>query len=135
MTASTEVAAPAQNLMTARKLLAAGKPDEARRLLAMVQTQLVLQPVTPDAPDAQGSSVSAGDVGNAIRWLDLGAGRQAMQAINQAMQAINPAAGDGNGPVSTVRAWSGYPIGVISGYTQPFDPGYSGPADQRAAQR
>jgi hypothetical protein len=115
-TGTTDAASPAQRLMTARQWLAAGRPDQARRLLAMVQTQLVLQPVTPDAPEARGTSLPAGDVGNAIRWLDLGANRQAMQAINQAIE-------DSNGPVSTVRAWSGYPIGIYSGYSQPYATG------------
>ena len=110
--------------MTAKQWLAAGRPDEARRLLAIVQTQLVLQPVTPDAPEAHGTSVPAGDVGNAIRWLDLGANRRAMQAINRAIE-------DSNGPVSTVRAWSGNPIGIYSGYSQPYATGSYGTADRR----
>jgi hypothetical protein len=59
----------------------------------MVQTQMVLQPVTPDRPAAEGGNPSATDVGNAIRWLDIGASGQAMQAIDRAIsdvQAIAP---------------------------------------------
>jgi hypothetical protein len=107
---------PVQQLMTARQWLAAGRPDEARRLLARVQTQLVLQPVTPDAPEAGGTSASAGEVGNAIRWLDIGAPRQAMQAINKAIDGSSGSAGP-------VRAWSGYPAKVSSGYSQPYGAG------------
>ncbi len=107
---------PVQQLMTARQWLAAGRPDEARRLLARVQTQLVLQPVTPDAPEARGTSASAGEVGNAIRWLDIGAPRQAMQAINKAIDGSS-------GPAGPVRAWSGYPANVSSGYSQPYGAG------------
>ena len=43
----------------------------------MVQTQMVLRPVTPDRPVAEGGNPSATDVGNAIRWLDIGASGQA----------------------------------------------------------
>ena len=121
---SADALSPVQRLMTARQWLAAGRPDEARRLLAMVQTQLVLQPVTPDGPEARGTSAPAGHVGNAIRWLDLGAGRQAIQAINEAIE-------ESGGPVAVVRAWSGYPSGTYSGNSQPYGPGSYGTADQR----
>ena len=83
----------AQQLLTARQWLAAGRPAEARRVLAMVMTQMVLRPVTPDRPAAEGGNPSATDVGNAIRWLDIGASGQAMQAIDRAVndvQAIAP---------------------------------------------
>ena len=68
--------------------LATGRPDEARRLLAMVQTQMVLRPVTPDRPSAEGVSVSATHVGYAIRWLDRGANGQAVQAIDRAVANV-----------------------------------------------
>jgi hypothetical protein len=90
-------------LLTARQWLATGRPDEARRVLAMVQTRMVLQPVTPDRPAAEGSNPSATDVGNAIRWLDIGANGQAMQAIDRAI-------GNVNAPVPS-QPWSGYPPG------------------------
>ncbi len=97
-------------LLTARQWLATGRPDEARRVLAMVQTRMVLQPVTPDRPDADGGNPAATDVGNAIRWLDIGANGQAMQAIDRAI-------GNANSPVSA-QPWSGYPPGVRAGYPQ-----------------
>jgi hypothetical protein len=75
-------------LLTARQSLATGRPDEARRLLAMVQTQMVLRPVTPDRPSAEGVSVSATHVGYAIRWLDRGANGQAVQAIDRAVANV-----------------------------------------------
>lgn len=115
-TGRADAALPAQQLMTARQWLAAGRPDEARRLLAMAQTQLVLQPVTPDAPEARGVSTPAADVGNAMRWLDVGANGQAMQAINRAIEDID-------GPTGRVRAWSGY--------SQPNDRGSFGQVDER----
>ena len=103
--ASAPPAAPPQpaspQLLTARQWLATGRPDEARRVLAMVQTRMVLQPVTPDRPAAEGGNPSATDVGNAIRWLDIGANGQAMQAIDRAI-------GNANAPVSS-QPWSGYP--------------------------
>ncbi len=112
---TSDAAVPAQQLMTARQWLAAGRPDEARRLLTSAQTQMVLQPVTPDAPDAQGANVPATEIGNAIRWLDNGANRQAMQAINNAIEATGEQTGK-------VRAWSGYQAYSSSGYPQPFTP-------------
>jgi signal transduction histidine kinase len=123
-TGPTDAGSPAQHLAAAKQWLAAGRPDEARRLLAMVQTQLVLQPVTPDAPQARGASAPAAEVGNAIRWLDIGAVGQATQAIDLAIQATN-------GSVGRVRAWSGYPVGIYSGYSQPYRPGFDGSGDDR----
>ena len=113
----SEAAVPGRQLVTAKQWLAAGRPDEARRLLATAQTEMVLQPVTPDAPDAQGGSASASEVGNAIRLLDIGANRQAMEAINRAIEAAS-------GSVGRVRAWSGYQSESYSGYSQPFSPRY-----------
>jgi hypothetical protein len=78
----------AQQLLTARQWLQAGRSDEARRVLAMVQTQMVLRPVTPDRPSAEGNNPSAADVGYAIRWLDIGATGQAMQAIDRAVSDV-----------------------------------------------
>jgi hypothetical protein len=104
--------------MTARQWLAVGRPDEARRMLAMVQTQMVFQPVTPDRPDAQGGNPAATDVGNAIHWLDMGANGQAMQAISRAIDSSN-------NPNPPARAWSGYPAPAMPGNSQPFSPGYS----------
>lgn len=104
-----------QQLLTARQWLATGRPDEARRVLTMVQTQMVLRPVTPDQPTAQGGNPSATDVGNAIRWLDMGANGQAMQALNRAI--------DNTGANDTPRPWSGYAPGPPPGYP-PGMPGY-----------
>ena len=75
----------AQQLQAARQWLSAGRPDEARRVLAMVQTQMVFQPVTPDQAPPRGGNAPATDVGDAIRWLDMGATGQAMQSINRAI--------------------------------------------------
>jgi hypothetical protein len=57
----------------------------------MAQTQMVLRPVTPDHPLAEGGNPSATDIGAAIRWLDIGAEGQAMQAINRAINRADAA--------------------------------------------
>jgi len=110
--------AASQQLQTARQWLSAGRPDEARRVLAMVQTQMVFQPVTPDQPAAQGGNPSATDIGDAIRWLDMGASGQAMQSITRAIDDANVAS-------RPVRAWSGYPTGAPSGGVPPQSGYYS----------
>ena len=89
--------------MAARQLVTDGRPDDARRLLVMVQTQMVFRPVTPEEPDAQGFSVAATAVGDAIRWLDLGATAQAMQAMNAAIENSS----------GHVRVWSGSSAGAF----------------------
>jgi hypothetical protein len=95
----------AQQLQDARQRLSAGQPDEARRILAMVQTQMVFQPVTPDQPATQSGNSSATDVGEAIRWLNMGASGRAMESVTRAISNLNAGGG-------VVRAWSGYPPGT-----------------------
>jgi hypothetical protein len=73
-----------QELWMARQWLATGRLDQARRVLARLQTQMVLQPVS-DRPAVGGVNAPAAEVGNAIRWLDMGSNAQAMQALNQAL--------------------------------------------------
>ena len=119
----------AQQLQTARQWLSAGRPDEARRILAMVQTQMVFQPVTPDQPSAQGGSPSATDIGDAIRWLDMGASGQAMQSITRAIGNANPPAnanlaGNTRPERGPVRAWSGFTADTPAGTVPPPPPGY-----------
>jgi hypothetical protein len=119
----------AQQLQTARQWLSAGRPDEARRILAMVQTQMVFQPVTPDQPSANGGNPSATDIGDAIRWLDMGASSQAMQSITRAIGNANPPAnanlaGNARPAGGPVRAWSGYAADAPSGAVPPPPPGY-----------
>jgi hypothetical protein len=91
-----------QSLQNAQQWLAAGRPDEARHILATVQTQMVFRPVTPDHPMAEGGNPSATEIGAAIRWLDVGASSQAMQAINRAINHANAAE-------PRPRPWSSYP--------------------------
>ena len=74
-----------QQLLTARQWLVTGRPDQARRVLIAVQTQMVFQPVSPDQLTTQGVNASATDVGNAIRLLDTGARGEAVQALNRAI--------------------------------------------------
>jgi hypothetical protein len=82
-----------QQLQSARQWLSVGRTDEARRVLAMVQTQMVFVPVTPDQPAALGLNPSATDVGDAIRWLDIGAIGQAMRSITRAIESGTRAGG------------------------------------------
>jgi len=96
----------AQQLQAARQWLSVGRPDEARRVLVMVQTQMVFQPVTPDQPVARSSNLSATHVGDAIHWLDMGVTGQAMQSISRAMNEANAGGG------GFVPAWSAYPAGT-----------------------
>ncbi len=79
------VTSPSANLATARQLLVSGRTAEARDLLARAQTQMVLQPVTPDQPDARNGNVAATQVGNAIRLLDQGRTGSAIDAVGVAM--------------------------------------------------
>ena len=102
-----------QSLQNAQQWLAAGRPDEARNILATVQTQMVLRPVSPGQPMAEGGNPSATEIGSAIRWLDIGANSQAMQAINRAINHANAAATE-----PRPRPWSGYP-------NQPFGGQYA----------
>ncbi len=95
-------ASASQQLQTAQQWLSAGRPDDARRLLAMVQTQVVFQPGAPERPDAQGRDATVTDVGDAIRWLDMGAGGKAMQSIKRAIDDANSGGG-------TARAKPGNP--------------------------
>jgi hypothetical protein len=92
----------AQQLSNARQWLATGRPDEARYILAMVQTQMVLRPVTPNHPLAEGDNRFATDIGTAIRWLDMGANGQAMQAISRAINHADAAE-------TLPSPWAGYP--------------------------
>jgi hypothetical protein len=99
----------ARQLLNAQQWLATGRPDEARQILVMVQPQMGLRPVTPGRPMAQGGNPSATDIGTAIRWLDIGANGQAMQAINRAISHANA----GEAPPSP---WVGYPGQPFGGY-------------------
>jgi hypothetical protein len=82
-------------LMNARQALMGGRPEDARRMLALAQTQMMFQPVTPDQPDPAGGNVAATEVGYAIRWLDIGNPTLALQQINVALANVpavdNPA--------------------------------------------
>ena len=76
-----------QRLQSAQQLLSAGRPGEARRVLAMVQTQMIFGPV--HQPAAQGGNTSPSDVGDAIRWLDMGASDRAMQSVTRAIDSLD----------------------------------------------
>jgi hypothetical protein len=85
---------PSADLMTARQLLVSGRTEEARNLLVRAQTQLVFQPVAPDRPTPEGGNVAATRIGGAIRLLDEGNTRGAVQAINIEMASPDAAQSD-----------------------------------------
>jgi hypothetical protein len=122
-TQPVQVLAP-QQLMTAREWLASGRTQDARRVLATVQTEMVFTPVTPDQPYAQGENLTATAVGDAIRWLDMGETGRALQSISRAIDTVN---------VSGERASAGpvYPAAVAPGYLPPQKGGNYGTYDQR----
>jgi hypothetical protein len=93
-TQPAQIPSPSANLMTARQLLVSGRTEEARNLLVRAQTQIVLQPVAPDRPAAEGGSVAATRIGGAIRLLDEGNTGGAVQAINIAMASPDVAQSD-----------------------------------------
>jgi hypothetical protein len=110
-TQPVQVLAP-QQLMTAREWLASGRTQDARRVLATVQTEMVFRPVTPDQPYAQGENLTATAVGDAIRWLDMGETGRALQSISRAIDTVS---------VSGERASAGpvYPAAAAPGYLPP----------------
>ena len=95
-----------EQLQAALQWLSGGRPDEARRVLVMAQPQMVLQSATPDQPVAQSHNRSATDVGEAIRWLDIGATGQAIQSITHAVQSST---GDGALPAPATPPARGKP--------------------------
>jgi TolA-binding protein len=102
LTAAPTGPSAVQELLNAQQWLATGRPDQARQILAIVQTQIVLRPVTPDHPMTEGGNPSASDIGAAIRWLDMGANGQAMQAISRAIKHANAVE-------ALSSPWAGYP--------------------------
>jgi hypothetical protein len=91
----------AQQLLYAQQWLAAGRPAEARQILATTETQIMRRPVTAYSV-AEDSNPFATDIGAAIRWLDIGARGQAMQAISRAINHANAAE-------PPPQPWFGYP--------------------------
>jgi hypothetical protein len=90
-------------LMDAREVLASGRTQDARHLLARAQTQMVFQPVTPEQPDTRGGNRAATAVGEAIRWLDAGDIAMAVQAISRAID-ITQSQSEGAGLASPTAA-------------------------------
>ncbi|WP_158929521.1 hypothetical protein [Acidisphaera sp. S103] len=105
---------PRDDLENARDLLVSGRPADARQLLVLAQAQSALRPVTPDQPHATGGSLTATRISDAIRFLDRGNTKYALQAINMAM--------DGN--TTATRAWPAYPSATSQGNHYPPQPVY-----------
>ena len=73
-------------LVAARGDLAAGRTGEARQLIEAVQTQLVLQPITPSDPFPQpGDNATAIALEQALGLLKAGRIGSALQILNQAI--------------------------------------------------
>jgi TolA-binding protein len=79
------VVPPLTQLIAAREVLASGRPQDARNLLATAETKMVFQPITPDQPDTMGGNRAATAVQEAIHLVDTGDIDQAIQAINRAI--------------------------------------------------
>jgi hypothetical protein len=106
---------PSANLMTARQLLVSGRAEEARNLLVRAQTQMVFQPVAPDRPTAEGGNVAATRIGGAIRLLDEGNTKGAVQEINIAMASPDVAQSDRG------QAWRRDPSAPQGHVYSPYD--------------
>jgi hypothetical protein len=132
-TETQSTASPRMQLMNARQALMGGRSEDARRMLALAQTQMVFQPVTPDQPDAAGGNVAATEVGYAIRWLDIGNPTLALQQISVALAnvpavdnlAVNNPAVDNSAVNNNVAAPTAAPA------TRP-SPGYAAPRSSAA---
>jgi hypothetical protein len=111
-TSRQTIVSPRVRLMAARQALTEGHPEDARRMLALAQTEMVFQPVTPDQPDASGGNMPATEVGYAIRWLDLGNSEMAARQIDAVLAAMPTS--DATGAPSTVA-----PTPLASGYALP----------------
>jgi hypothetical protein len=113
---------PWTQLMAAREVLASGRTQAARSLLATAQTQLVFQPVTPDQPDSMGGNRAATAVGEAIHLVDAGDIGQAIQAINR---AIDITKSQNQGAANTAPAPApAVPMLVAPPYPPPAGYGY-----------
>jgi hypothetical protein len=71
--------------MDARTALAAGRTEEAQRLLEQAQVQLVLRPISPSQDAPVGGSVAAGQVAEALSMLGAGDLLHAIRYINLAV--------------------------------------------------
>jgi hypothetical protein len=96
-------ASPRQRLMEARTALAAGRTEEAQRLLEQAQVQLVLRPVGPSQEPVGGGSVAAGQVAEALSMIGAGDVLHAIRYINLAVAQADPGPSfAGGSPVPSV---------------------------------
>jgi TolA-binding protein len=107
------VVPPWTQLIAAREVLASGRTQDARTLLATAETQMVFQPVTPDQPETVGGNRAATAVGEAIRLVDSGDIDQAIQAINR---VIDITKSQGQGASFIVPAPAAPPYPAPTGY-------------------
>ncbi len=98
-------------LSDARAALVLGRIDEARRLLERAQVQLVFRPVGPSGGASATSSVSAGQVAEALSMLGAGDVPHAIQYIDLAIAQQSREAGEAqvvNPGAASVPTQSGY---------------------------
>lgn len=105
--------------MAAREVLASGRKQDARNLLATVATQMVFQPVTPGQTNTLGGNRAATAVGEAIRMLDTGDINLAFQAINRAID-ITKSQRQGAGSAATTQPAPSYAPQLYA--PQPYAP-------------
>jgi TolA-binding protein len=98
------VVPPWTQLMAAREVLANGRKQDARQLLATAETQMVLRPVAPDEPETMGGNRAATAVEEAIHMLDTGDINLAFQAINRAIDITKSQGSDARSAVPTPAA-------------------------------
>jgi hypothetical protein len=120
--ASSQAAAvvpPWTQLMAAREVLANGRKQDARQLLATAETQMVLQPVAPDQPETMGGNRAATAVEEAIHLLDTGNINLAFQAINRAIDLTKSQTPDARSAVPAPAAPPYPPPGAYRFANQP----------------
>ena len=110
-------------LSDARAALVLGRIDEARRLLERAQVQLVFRPVGPSGGASATSSVSAGQVAEALSMLGAGDVPHAVQYIDLAIAQQSQEAGEAQ--VVNPGAPSVYGVPAQSGYGYTSNDQYS----------
>jgi hypothetical protein len=107
---------PQERLHNARAALAAGRIDEARRLLEQSQVQLVLRSSDPSGPSAAANSVAAGQVAEALSMLGAGDVPRAMRYIDLAMPQVGASRSGALQAVTTVPRSRGSEEAAAPGY-------------------
>lgn len=103
-TGDAQASSAHNRLASARAALAAGRIDDARRLLEQAQVQLVFRPVDAAGNVESNGSVAAGDVAEALSMLGAGDVRDAMQYIELALRQSHISQAPASQPVIAARS-------------------------------